>query len=404
MKKVTLLLVLSMFIFSANAQNRSIQFKHSDWKQAVKQAKKEKKLIFIDFHTTWCGPCKRLSKEIFTLDNVADFYNQNFICMKLDAEKDADGVVLSKKHKINCYPTMLFIDPKTEEVVHRVAGAGEAEEIIKNGKTALDPEKSFGALETRYKNGDRNGAFIAQYLNVLSGANCKEQQTAVFDSFIESLTPEDFGKQENWEMFKNNVSDVLSPAFDKFFDNRESIYKSIDPKDAYKEFVKKVNYSVHDVCSGMKGAFMNEKGIPELEQLIELCQKIDDPSMTMKIVMLKNKIASVKKDYQAIYDIFVNVYSYNMFIGNSDYSYLFGIGNSIAKLDDKEKLNKALTILDNILAYKEIPADARDEYYRVIHLQRESILRKLGDTVKADEARKLHDDHFAEVKRQRESK
>ena len=31
----------------------------------------------MDCYTTWCGPCKSMSKNIFTNDSVADFYNTN---------------------------------------------------------------------------------------------------------------------------------------------------------------------------------------------------------------------------------------------------------------------------------------------------------------------------------------
>ena len=61
------------------AQNRSIRFEPKDWKKAVEKARKENKLIFLDCHTSWCGPCKNLAANIFTKDAVADFYNQNFI-------------------------------------------------------------------------------------------------------------------------------------------------------------------------------------------------------------------------------------------------------------------------------------------------------------------------------------
>lgn len=81
------------------AQNRSIRFEPKDWKKAVEKARKENKLIFLDCHTSWCGPCKNLAANIFTKDAVADFYNQNFINVDMDMEKDVDGVMLSKVYK-----------------------------------------------------------------------------------------------------------------------------------------------------------------------------------------------------------------------------------------------------------------------------------------------------------------
>ena len=45
------------------AQNRSIRFEPKDWKKAVEKARKENKLIFLDCHTSWCGPCKNLAYQ-----------------------------------------------------------------------------------------------------------------------------------------------------------------------------------------------------------------------------------------------------------------------------------------------------------------------------------------------------
>lgn len=77
MKKLILMaLLVAGVLFGAEAQNRSISFEQTkEWKKIVKKAKKEKKLIFVDCYTSWCGPCKMLAKDVFTRDTVADFFN-----------------------------------------------------------------------------------------------------------------------------------------------------------------------------------------------------------------------------------------------------------------------------------------------------------------------------------------
>lgn len=96
MKKVFLLVMLvAGILFGAEAQNRSINFEQTKvWKQIVKKAKKEKKLIFVDCYTSWCGPCKMLANNVFTKDEVADYFNQTFVNAKYDMEKDEDGIIL----------------------------------------------------------------------------------------------------------------------------------------------------------------------------------------------------------------------------------------------------------------------------------------------------------------------
>ena len=55
---------------------------------AIELAAKENKMVFIDFYTTWCGPCKRMSKEVFPQQEVGEYFNRTFISLKLDAEKE----------------------------------------------------------------------------------------------------------------------------------------------------------------------------------------------------------------------------------------------------------------------------------------------------------------------------
>ena len=96
MKKLFLLtLLMAGVMMGVEAQNRSIGFEQTrEWKKVIKKAKKEKKLIFVDCYTSWCGPCKMLAKDVFTRDEVADYFNANFVCAKYDMEKDADGVIV----------------------------------------------------------------------------------------------------------------------------------------------------------------------------------------------------------------------------------------------------------------------------------------------------------------------
>ena len=55
--------------------------------EALAANQKEKKLIFIDVYTDWCGWCKVMDRETFSQAAVIDYMNENFYCVKLNAEK-----------------------------------------------------------------------------------------------------------------------------------------------------------------------------------------------------------------------------------------------------------------------------------------------------------------------------
>ena len=59
--------------------SRKIAFQNLTLDQAVEQAKKEGKLVFIDAHTAWCQPCVLMEKNVFSLNTVADYYNERLL-------------------------------------------------------------------------------------------------------------------------------------------------------------------------------------------------------------------------------------------------------------------------------------------------------------------------------------
>lgn len=105
-----------IFTLTSTKTTSTIEFKKLSFKEAKALAIKTKKTIFIDCYTDWCGPCKRMAKVSFTNDDVAKVYNDKFINLKVEMEKDADGKEIARMYRINAYPTVLFINGKGELV------------------------------------------------------------------------------------------------------------------------------------------------------------------------------------------------------------------------------------------------------------------------------------------------
>ncbi len=87
MKSKILLVFLGYFAaFGSFAQG--INFEHElTFEQALEKAKTEGKIVFMDCYTTWCGPCKKLSAETFTNNEVGEYFNSHFVNLKMDMEK-----------------------------------------------------------------------------------------------------------------------------------------------------------------------------------------------------------------------------------------------------------------------------------------------------------------------------
>lgn len=116
-------------------KNTLVNFIKTDKLMAiVNKAKKEKKVVFLDFYATWCAPCRLMDQSVFSDGDVADYMNTNCVNMKIDAEK-GDGVALKIQFNVNTYPTYIFIDGNTDEVFRKEGSLSieDFKKFMKNG-------------------------------------------------------------------------------------------------------------------------------------------------------------------------------------------------------------------------------------------------------------------------------
>lgn len=125
------------------SNTRSIRFEEISLKDAMVKAKKEDRLIFIDAYTDYCQPCMLMVKNVFSLNDVADFYNQNFINLKMHFGKEKE---LAEKYGTSGYPAFLFINGDGK-LVYMESGYTEGDEFIGYGKTALEKAKRIEFIE-----------------------------------------------------------------------------------------------------------------------------------------------------------------------------------------------------------------------------------------------------------------
>lgn len=143
------LIIAGMFAIPFASLSQGIEFFQGTWSEALAESKKTEKIIFVDAYTTWCGPCKWMAKNTFPDTTVGKFYNSNFINVKLDMEKEGDGLSFAGKYEVRAYPTLVFVDGNGD-LVHRAVGARNSEGFVLLGEDALNPEKQVGTLQKLY--------------------------------------------------------------------------------------------------------------------------------------------------------------------------------------------------------------------------------------------------------------
>lgn len=107
---------------------QGIQFENGSFEEALAKAKMENKLLFVDVCTSWCGPCQRMSREVFSRDNVGRVYNEGFINYTLDAE-EGNGPDVCRRYGVDAYPTFLFLDGEGK-LIYKLVGYHDAKSFL----------------------------------------------------------------------------------------------------------------------------------------------------------------------------------------------------------------------------------------------------------------------------------
>jgi len=113
MKLILFALGLIISITVSSQEVASISFIKEDINQAKTKAKADDKIIFVDAYTTWCGPCKMMDRSTFTDKNAAEFYNENFVNLKMDMEK-GEGPAFAQMHSVRGAATQKYIDQEKD--------------------------------------------------------------------------------------------------------------------------------------------------------------------------------------------------------------------------------------------------------------------------------------------------
>jgi thioredoxin-related protein len=185
MKKLFLLLSFIPSILSA--QDKGIHFEHGlSWQQVQAKAKTENKYVFMDCFTTWCGPCRFMSANIFPLQDVGDSMNAHFISVAVQLDTTAgdnaeikswyqSGHDITQQYKVQVYPTYLIFDANGK-IVHRFVGSSDAHAFLSRVATALNPETQYYTMLDQYKAGKKDTAFLHSL--ALTAADAYDLETA----------------------------------------------------------------------------------------------------------------------------------------------------------------------------------------------------------------------------------
>lgn len=200
---LSLLFWASLSVFApmtASAQNRSVNLLENEpFEKVQKLAKKEKKLIFLDFGSPRCSPCLYMKNEIFTLDSVADFVNKHFI--SADYTEGAEKKRLSAIYDVYTEPVFILLDAQGN-LMHRTEGRSTAGEMLERFRQGMDPNNNLVALHAKYSSGSRDVDFLLYYINTLHIAGLREKkQEVLLNIFHSTFDLNSLYERDYWQIY-----------------------------------------------------------------------------------------------------------------------------------------------------------------------------------------------------------
>jgi len=206
-----LFLSVSSGSFAQEQKPSGIDFFHGSFAELKAKSAQTGKPIFMDAFTTWCGPCKWMAKTVFTSKEAGDYYNQNFICAKVDMEK-GEGIELAKTYEVNAYPTLLFLNA-SGEMIHRSVGAVDAAKFVELGKTALNPDLNLAGLAKKHQAAPADFDIAYTYFYSLNDANLSGNLKSAVDRWFGAQPPASWAERQNWKMLYDFVDSPENAAF-----------------------------------------------------------------------------------------------------------------------------------------------------------------------------------------------
>ena len=143
---ILIALIFSIPCFTEQVKKDDHSLWLTDLDEGKKQAKKEGKLILVDFTgSDWCYWCVKLEKEVFAHKEFQDYTKKNLVLVMLDfpakkklpAKVAAKNNAAKKKYSIRGYPTILLLDHTGKEVARTGYKKGGPGKYVKHLSSIL---------------------------------------------------------------------------------------------------------------------------------------------------------------------------------------------------------------------------------------------------------------------------
>ena len=189
--------------------------------------------------TDWCPHCKTMAETVYIDSALGAFFNANFICLKLDMEKEGREVALL--YKISKYPGLLFLE-SNGDVVHRTTGEQKLPAMMQLGRDAIDPTKQYRTFERKFKDGTATKEEIHRFFIMQERAGFSSQND--LDKYFAAIPIENLTEPGNWRLIWDVLLDPAIPLMKTFIANKKAFEEKYSSDSVNMKIISVYNSSI----------------------------------------------------------------------------------------------------------------------------------------------------------------
>jgi hypothetical protein len=296
---------------------QGISFIEGSLMAAQSAAARSNKILFVEVYLNGCPHCAAIV-PVLQEKKVGDFYNTNFISVKMEANS-LDSKTLQEQKGITYpdFPQFLFFD-MSGKLIHQATPSEMPdrpkfiEEVLKHGREALDPKQRSSNYDARWAAGARDLNFLVLYAKYIRTVKNTDRRYEINDYFGQMFKLKvDLEHEIGFYILKTFMNDAQNPM-SKYFLNNLKIYQKKFPAKDVKEAVETITYfsmygqrfdryKASEVDSFQK--YLMQVGVPAKEAAARVLLKtieldFKEKQTTRATQRLSNYIASYKFTFE----------------------------------------------------------------------------------------------------------
>lgn len=359
MKKIVLtylFLLCGVLIFAQAAVPADDLFFKGSLSEAKAKAKAENKRVMVMASATFCGPCKRLEKEVYPTPEFRELRDKNNLILVYyhDLDKhDPDGI--QRTYKIAAYPCFIVLDTDGKEMV-RIAGNGAPKEIFINKMNSILQLKN--SHEARKKLLEEDPSTALDYIQFLREAFFKEELEKTLYDLLAKGPLENYFTDQWWQMYNNYATYIDSGIIKYMVDHPEEVVAVIG-QEKYDRFLTDRGLRMIDIR--VSGSHKKYDQVRRILEFIEVHPQLETPLSRFfkKNIGLAEKGKGVK--------LFHKTLPWLKKADTESRKVLWGISISgLTSLEQKEQKQYMIRAIEECLKY-EPDEKAKTEYVNTLN-------------------------------------